>query len=95
MSSPGATETSSRSRSFWLGLSPRTASKEAMAIGTRSGWATQEPSKPSPASRSLSALTFAKAILLTSASLRDGMKAAMPPMAWAPRLWQVRTSSSV
>ncbi|MGX1273158.1 hypothetical protein RKD18_006352 [Streptomyces phaeoluteigriseus] len=66
-----------------------------MAIGTRSGWATQEPSKPSPASRSLSARTFSKATLLTSASRREGMKAAMPPMAWAPRLWHVRTRSSV
>jgi len=27
--------------------------------------------------------------------LRDGMKAAMPPMACAPRRWQVCTSSSV
>ena len=26
---------------------------------------------------------------------REGMKAAMPPMACAPRRWQVRTSSSV
>ncbi len=95
MSSPGATETSSRRRSFWLGLSPSTASKEAIAIGTRSGWATQEPSKPSFASRSLSALTFSKATRLASASLRDGMKAAMPPMACAPRLWQVLTRSSV
>ena len=26
---------------------------------------------------------------------RDGITAAIPPMAWAPRRWQVRTSSSV
>lgn len=90
-----ATETSSRSRSFWFGFSPRTASKDSSAIGTRSGWATQEPSKPSWASRSLSSLTLANATLFTSASRREGMNAAMPPMACAPRLWQVRTRSSV
>ena len=58
------------------------------------GCATHEPSKPSPASRDLSACTLSKAPLLTSGSLL-GMNAAMPPIANAPRLWQVRTSSSV
>ena len=47
ISSAAVTCTSSRSRSFWFGRSPSTASKDARAIGTRSGWATQEPSKPS------------------------------------------------
>ena len=66
-----------------------------MQTGTRSGCATHEPSKPSPDSRSLSSRTFASAISFASASLRDGMKAAMPPIACAPRPWQERTSSSV
>ena len=30
-----------------------------------------------------------------AAGSRLGMNAAMPPIAWAPRRWQVRTSSSV
>ncbi len=34
-------------------------------------------------------------LLLTSESLRLRMNAAMPPIAWAPRLWQVRTINSV
>ena len=69
-------------------------SKASSQISTMPGWATQEPSKPSPASRVLSSGTFWKAASLTSGSLL-GMNAAMPPIAWAPRLWQVRTSSSV
>ena len=68
--------------------------KTSLQSSTMPGWATQEPSKPSSASRSLSARTLAKACSLTAGSF-DGMKAAMPPMACAPRLWQVRTSSSV
>ena len=89
------TATSSRSRSSWFGRSPSTPSKTSRQIGTRSGWATQEPSKPSPASRVLSSRTLASATSLTSGSRRLGMNAAMPPIACAPRLWQVRTSSSV
>ena len=89
------TATSGRWRSSWLGLSPSLASKISLQTGTRSGWATQEPSKPSFDSRVLSSRTFASATLLTSGSRRDGMNAAMPPMACAPRLWQVCTSSSV
>src|SRR5581483_4237639 len=46
--------TSSRSRSTWFGRPPMTASKHSVATGTRSGWATQVPSKPCDASRSLS-----------------------------------------
>ena len=61
---------------------------------TMPGCATQEPSNPSLASRVLSSLTLAKAASLISGSLL-GMNAAIPPMACAPRLWQVRTSSSV
>ncbi len=87
--------TSSRSLSTWLGRSPSTASKISMASGTRSGWATQVPSQPPCASRSLSSRTFAKATSLTAASRREGMKAAMPPIAWAPRRWQARTSICV
>ena len=89
------TETSGRCLSSWFGRSPRTASKTSRQTGTRSGWATQEPSKPSFASRVLSARTFSKAWAVTSGSRRLGMTAAMPPMAKAPRWWQVLTSSSV
>jgi hypothetical protein len=44
---------------------------------------------------SLSSDTRASARSVASASRRFGMKALIPPMAWAPRLWQVATSSSV
>ena len=63
--------------------------------GHQVGWATQVPSKPSPASRRLSSVTLARAASVTSGLRRLGMNAAMPPMAWAPRRWQVLTSSSV
>ena len=53
-----------------------------------------QPSKPARASRSLSSRTLANAASLTAASLRDGMNAAIPPIAKAPRLWQVCTSRS-
>ena len=89
------TETSGRCRSSWFGLSPSTESNTSWHTGTRSGCATQEPSNPSPASRVLSSRTLASATSLTSGSRRDGMNAAMPPIANAPRLWQVCTSSSV
>ena len=62
---------------------------------TTSGCATQVPSKPAFASRSLSALAAASASSLAALSLREGICAAMPPIANAPRLWQVCTSSSV
>ena len=65
-----------------------------MATGTESGWATQVPSNPAPASRSLSERTASKAFWLASSSLRLGITADMPPMACAPRAWQVFTSSS-
>ena len=52
--------------------------------GTRSGCATHAPSKPWPASRSLSARTVASAFSFTCGSRRLGMKADMPPRAWAP-----------
>ena len=48
---------SPRRRSSWFGRSPRTPSKISVASGTRSGWATHVPSKPSPDSRSLSSRT--------------------------------------
>jgi hypothetical protein len=57
--SPADTSTSSRRRSTWLGRSPSTSSKASIATGTESGWATQVPSKPSPASRCLSSRTAA------------------------------------
>ena len=47
------------------------------------------------ASRALSARTLRQRRLVDLRVLRLGMNAAMPPMACAPRLWQVRTSSSV
>ena len=65
-----------------------------MATGTRSGCATQVPSKPSPDSRCLSSRTRANAISFTSGSRRDGMNAAIPPIACAPRAWHVFTNSS-
>ena len=92
--SAAVTSTSSRSTSSWLGRSPSTRSKISIATGTRSGCATHVPSYPCPASRSLSSRTFASATAFTSASRRDGMNAAMPPIACAPRLWHVFTSSS-
>src|SRR5512133_2847229 len=78
-SSPWPTRTSSRWRPIWLGRSPSTSSNTPIATGTRSGCATQVPSKPSPASRSLSSRTFVSAVSLTSGSRRLGMNAAIPP----------------
>src|SRR5690349_180228 len=78
------TLTSSRSRSSWLGRSPSAASKTSLHNATRSGWATQEPSKPSPDSRVLSSRTLASAVAVTSGSRRFGMNAAIPPIARAP-----------
>ena len=65
--------TSERSRSFWLALSPSLASKTSLAVGTRSGCATQVPSKPSPTSRRLSSRTLASAAALISGFFRLGM----------------------
>ncbi len=87
-------DTSSRCRSTWLGRSPSTSSNASVATGTESGCATQVPSKPSPASRSLSARTASNAFRFASSSVRVGITAAMPPIACAPRAWQVFTSSS-
>ena len=83
--SEAVTCTSSRWRSSWLGRSPRTSSNCPRATGTESGWATQEPSNPSSASRALSAATPSNAWRLRSSSVRDGTTAAMPPIAWASR----------
>ncbi len=59
------------------------------------GCATHEPSKPAAASRVLvGSRTLANARSLTSGSLL-GMNAAMPPIANAPRWWQVCTSRSL
>ena len=94
-SSAAPTSTSSRWRSTWLGRPPRTLSNSAIAVCTTSGCATQVPSKPEPASRFLSAATASIARSLASGSLRDGISAAMPPIACAPRRWHVLTSSSL
>ena len=91
----GDTSTSSRSRSTWLGRWPSTASNVSVATATESGCATQVPSKPSPASRSLSARTASSARRLASSSVRLGITADIPPIACAPRRWQVFTNSSV
>ena len=93
-SSRASTCTSSRRRSFWLGL-PNLRSNTSFATGTRSGWATHVPSKPSAISRSLSARVWASAFSLISGFFRLGMNGAIPPIACAPRRWQVFTSSSV
>mmetsp|Transcript_3197 Transcript_3197/g.5850 ORF Transcript_3197/g.5850 Transcript_3197/m.5850 type:complete len:250 (-) Transcript_3197:316-1065(-) len=66
--------------SIWLGPG-MCASKAALAMGTRAGWATQVPSCPSRASRSLSAATAAIARSFTAfggaaAAGRRGGKAA-------------------
>ena len=84
--------TSGRCLSIWLGLSPSTASNSSVAGSTTSGWATQVPSKPASASRFLSSLTASSARSFASGSLRDGISAAMPPIANAPRLWHICTS---
>ena len=86
------TFTSSRLRWIWLGVF-MCWSKIARAIGTRAGWATQVPSWPSVTSRSLSARTFASAASFASGLPLIGICAAMPPMAWTPRRWQVRMRS--
>jgi hypothetical protein len=91
----GVTWTSSRRRSIWFGLEPRTLSNSSRAASTTSGWATQVPSKPASASRFLSSRTAAIARSFASGSLREGISADMPPIANAPRAWQVLTSSSV
>ncbi|MNN92658.1 hypothetical protein D3C81_2109710 [compost metagenome] len=69
-------------------------SKIACATGISAGWATQVPSWPAVTSRSLSARTRAIACSLAAASWLIGICAAMPPIACAPRRWQVRISSS-
>ena len=92
--SAAATETSSRCLSTWLSRSPSTFWNSPMAGSTESGCATHEPSKPAAASRFLSAATASSAFCAASSSVRDGITALMPPMACAPRLWQVLTSSS-
>ena len=78
----------------WFGLPPSTSSKASVATGTESGCATQVPSKPSPASRSLSARTASKAFQWASSSERLGIIADMPPIAWALRACEVFTTSS-
>jgi len=71
-------------RSTWFGCGI-TRSKISVAMGTSPGCATHVPSWPSVASRSLSARTCASARSFTSGSDLTGMKAAIPPIACAPR----------
>ena len=78
---------------YWFGVGMYW-SNTALAIGTRPGCATQVPSQPSVTSRSLSARTFSIAASLAAGSFLIGICAAMPPIAGAPRLWQVLTSVS-
>src|SRR6266705_3442755 len=59
--SGAVTLTSSRSRPSWLGAEPSAASNTSLQSGTRSGCATQEPSKPSADSRVLSSRAAAVA----------------------------------
>lgn len=47
------------------------------------------PSWPARTSRSLSARTLSMALSLAALSSLIGIWAAMPPMAWTPRLWHV------
>ena len=56
-----------------------------MQVGTSAGWATQDPSKPNPASRDLSAVVFSSAAAVASGLALLGTKAAIPPIACAPR----------
>ena len=86
-SSAAVTFTSSRWRETWLGPG-MCLSKALSATGTRPGCATQVPSCPSVASRSLSARTFASASSLAWGLFFMGICAAMPPMACALRRWQ-------
>ncbi len=92
--SAAATDTSSRSTSSWFSRPARTPSKTSAQTGTRSGCATHEPSKPARRLTGLSSRTLANARSLTSGSRRLGMNAAIPPIANAPRRWQVRTIRS-
>jgi hypothetical protein len=63
-----------------------------MQVCTSAGWATQEPSKPAAASRDLSAVVFCRAAAVASGLALLGTNAAIPPIAWAPRAWQLLTS---
>lgn len=91
--SAAETSTSSRDTPCWFGPG-MCASNTSRASGMSAGCATQVPSCPAPTSRSLSARTFAIAAAFASASPLIGTCAAMPPIACAPRRWQVRISNS-
>ncbi|MNC91278.1 hypothetical protein D3C83_75100 [compost metagenome] len=91
-SSRAFTLTSSRFLSSWFGPGMRR-SNTSFAMGTRPGCATQVPSNPCVASRSLSARTLAIAASFAAGSFLIGICAAMPPIAGALRRWQVFTSS--
>ena len=69
---------------FWFALSPKTFVNCSLHSSTIPGCATHDPSNPSLASRLLSAVTFSKAIAFMPSS-ELGIKAAIPPIACAPR----------
>mmetsp|Transcript_19617 Transcript_19617/g.49853 ORF Transcript_19617/g.49853 Transcript_19617/m.49853 type:complete len:249 (-) Transcript_19617:984-1730(-) len=90
--SSAVTLTSQRRTCSWLGCG-MCLSNTSSATLTRSGCATQVPSWPALASRSLSARTLASAASLAALLSLMGICAAMPPMACTPRLWHVLMSS--
>ena len=61
----------------------------------RAGGGHRAPRTPARVVASVAARAWALGAAGMAASGRDGMNAAMPPIAGAPRRWQVRTSSSV
>mmetsp|Transcript_31030 Transcript_31030/g.106738 ORF Transcript_31030/g.106738 Transcript_31030/m.106738 type:complete len:212 (+) Transcript_31030:280-915(+) len=78
----------------WLGFNqPICELNTCVAMSTSAGCATQVPSWPLVASRTLSSRATSSAAALASKSFLIGICVAMPPMARAPRLWQTRISS--
>jgi hypothetical protein len=92
-SSFAETWTSGRWRPYWFGCG-MCWSNTSFATGTSAGCATQVPSQPSVTSRSLSWRTLSSAASFAFGSFLIGICAAIPPIAGAPRRWQVFTSSS-
>jgi hypothetical protein len=81
-----------RARSIWLGV-VMCASKIAIATGPGPGGPPRCRRGRPVTSRSLSARTlFAAAASLAASSPLIGICAAIPPIAWMPRLWQVCTT---
>mmetsp|Transcript_2846 Transcript_2846/g.4900 ORF Transcript_2846/g.4900 Transcript_2846/m.4900 type:complete len:200 (-) Transcript_2846:1060-1659(-) len=86
--SAAVTTTSQRRMYSWLGWG-MCLLKTSSAILTSSGCATHVPSCPASTSRVLSLRTFVIAAVLAAGSFLIGICAAIPPIAWTPRLWQV------